>query len=105
MKLKNPAGLREAVEEIKTAKTPKGKLEAQRKAVFYLSAELENEAKEIVSAIEAKPEITKDRYGDYMKALSGFRGIYQVALAVAMRKVGGNDAGIEWALKLLNNVE
>lgn len=95
------AKAKELAQTIKTATDPAVKSQAIKDLVSLMAKDLEPEAKQMVDVIEKKPETTRNRYGDYMHALTGQKGIYLVALAQAMKNVGGNVQGINDALGVM----
>ena len=95
--------LKQAVAELKTA-TEENKQEARKKCVRIMAEMLAPEAKQIVEMVEAKPETTQNRYGDYMAVLGdqNYKGLWKVALALALSQNGGNIQGIDSAMGILS---
>lgn len=67
--------------------------------------------KPLVEAIEAKPETTKDRYGDYMVAITKIAeqvgkptNIVMLGIGVALQRAGANKAGVISALRCLGAI-
>ena len=53
----------------------------------------------LVEEIEAGVPTTKDNYNRYMSVLSGFKGNYRLACAVALIRAGAPRAGVNTALR------
>jgi hypothetical protein len=70
--------------------------------------ELEPEASAMVKAIEAKPMVTKDHYGEYLTVLSRVQDEHSLmaakVLAIAMMKAGANQQGLRAALSIMGVV-
>ena len=55
------------------------------------------EARQMVQIIEAKPETTKARYGEYMRILSGLHGFNLFAMTRALVLAGASQEGLQGA--------
>lgn len=77
--------------------------------IHPLIAELTEIVRPLVKAVEKSPEVTRNRYGDYMsaiallaEALPGDKSpcVY-IAIGAAMQRAGGNQRGIIDALRTM----
>ena len=86
--------------EYKTA-TPDRRKSIKRSMVDIVAEALEPEASQLVRHIEAKPETTKNHYGDYMRALSQCPDMLtKLGLSKALIDAGASQ-GVNDALKLV----
>ena len=98
----NTAKLKLLADKAKNAKTDSDKRAILKEIIATIATDLTPEAKEIVKHIEAKPATTKDHYGDYMTILSGCpSGITRFGLVKALIDSGGNENGINSALRII----
>lgn len=94
--------LQDNVAAIKSATTTNDKQLAQMVAIQTLSKVFAPEAKTFVDSLKIKVETTQNHYGDYMNMFNGFSGLYRSGFALACKNAGGNEDGIEWALRVMN---
>jgi len=101
--LKNADMLKMAVEKIKNAKNPQEKENAQAEAVKLLAIEFEPEAREIMGLFKTDltAKTTENGYGFFYKWLGQFKGLYRIAVAIALENAGGSRLGIQSAMEVL----
>jgi hypothetical protein len=93
----------ELKEALLNASTPEAKTKAMQAIIAFIADDLKPEAVELVKLIEAKPETTRNHYGDYLHHLTNCPSkMVQAGWVHALRLAGANEQGLNDAINLLS---
>ena len=76
-----------------------------KNAIDKLYTSLEPEFKYIIDKIKSRPQITRNNYSEYYSQIINLREITKLnykIIAILLHKAGGSKAGINDAMKIIN---